>query len=204
MIIGLGSGRCGTNSLAVLLDSQEGVKVTHEETLLSWQYDRDDYNAFNDSLSGREEATVGDVAFYHLNYCEMYLKQGAICICLQRNREETINSYINWIALNNGYGWFDPSDFDGIWEVIRHRSSKHWRNSDHLKRCYPNLEGKFLINKLAAYYDLYYKKANELAEHENFRIFDIDKLNHKETQLEILTFAQIENPQTKTIKLNES
>ena len=68
IVLGLGSGRCGTKSLAMLLDMQSGAEVSHEEFnsprqpfRLSYDYNPRNLALAFKALSSREAAIVGEV-----------------------------------------------------------------------------------------------------------------------------------------------
>ena len=193
VIIGLGSGRCGTMSLAHLFDIQDGCGCTHEEyntdrLSLRW---KDDlfvlpYAVINLLLNYEE--TVGDVGWYWLNYVPFIVGYipNVRFVCLQRDRDETIDSYRR--RRDNQIAMFGP---DGA-------------NSP-MFPMYQQYDNIPPDEKLALYYDEYYAQAesHEKFYPNNFRIFSIENLNTEEGQKEILDFAGFKNHRYKVgVKLN--
>src|SRR5690606_35389199 len=74
IILGIGSGRCGTRSLADVLERQPGCRVTHEERpLLAWDADQKGERLrarFARWRQLRSEPIVGDVASFYLPYLD--------------------------------------------------------------------------------------------------------------------------------------
>ena len=60
LIIGVGTGRCGTVSLFKILDMQKDSKTTHEsEPILQWNFSKKKINLKINSLFRSEERRVG-------------------------------------------------------------------------------------------------------------------------------------------------
>jgi len=162
LIIGLGSGRCGTTSLAHLLNIQEDSDVTHEYHVEGI------FNLLEDSVHslalfclidilGREAKVVGDVSYYWLRYAKILTSfSGDVrFICLQRDKEATIESFMKSpVQIKSPMSQYTKSDF-----------SRH--------------------------YDEYYMWVNYYAERhpDKFRLFDIEALNTEEGQRSVLNFA---------------
>ena len=95
IIIGYGTGRCGTKSLASFLNQQEGFNVTHEKVALGW------YQAFTDTeiavrdFVSRDSQVIGDVGFYWINYLDLILRKypNAKAINIFRDEEEVVESF---------------------------------------------------------------------------------------------------------------
>ena len=93
IVIGLGTGRCGTMSLAYLLDWQENSEVYHEKAqyAIPWKGGEkviDEFLQWASEVAKRKQL-VGDVALYYLNYVEylLSLNHNVKFLCLQRDRE---------------------------------------------------------------------------------------------------------------------
>ena len=99
-IIGLGTGRCGTYSLAKLLQNQ-GLDVTHEDNWYPQDQDFIYYGTDN----------KGDVGFYYLdsigNLCSNY--PDIKCIVLQRPKLEVIASW----SKRSPYNYWSTSEYGG-------------------------------------------------------------------------------------------
>ena len=100
-VIGIGSGRCGTLSLAKLLDNQKNVHVTHERRpLLPWQTaDRKTLVAERiASLQRNKSSLIGDVASFYLPYVEELIAQvpDVRIVALKRDCDEVVRSFCSW------------------------------------------------------------------------------------------------------------
>lgn len=102
-VIGYGMGRCGTTSLARLLDMQPNSRFTHEMYGLHWLDIFSEYHKTIKALKKRAEkySFVGDV-----NYCwAQYISQAiehfpdVKLIHIWREKEETVESF--WKANQN-------------------------------------------------------------------------------------------------------
>lgn len=179
VVIGLGTGRCGTQSLATLLDQQTAAMVSHEkaEHEIRWNGSEQAIDQFLDWAVAQEQLQfVGDVAFYYLPYVEYILaRQPSVkFICLQRNCADTIASYMqktpdrnHWID-HQGVGW-QKSRWDG---------------------CYPKYTVPDKQSALTLYwYDYYFTATRLQALYPNdFRIFPMTALNSKAGQQAICGF----------------
>ena len=185
LIIGLGTGRCGTTSLSVFLNAQEKTKVLHEGHdgkdyhLLPW------YNAetlvllWLDSLTQSNTANdyYGDVMLYFLPYVEFIMSKfsNAVFICLQRNRAEVIDSYMNWTG-----------------ESVNHWSyhdGRTWQYDD-WDACFPKFDEPDKAKAIGLYWDSYYAEVERLIKIYPNKIacFPTEYLNSIEGQNVILDF----------------
>lgn len=170
VIIGLGSGRCGTRSLAELLNLQPDSFVTHEALPMPWNRQPDVTSLMIGRLLARTENIIGDVGYYWINYVEdlLSIRPEAKFICLKRDRQEVIDSmwgYTRGLNVHPVDDWFrmyprynvHPKDAVGfMWDDYQ-------ALAESLERKYP----------------------------ENFVIVWIDKLNSEDGIRYILDFAGI-------------
>jgi len=197
IIFGIGTGRCGTQSLAALLNEQPDVKyVSHEygRTWTSWRANPIFMYRIISNLLARPGAIVGDVSFYHLPNIETILKLEDRdikrnvefkVICLKRDKDLVVRSFMK--ATKSERGEFNH------WTS---RKSQHWENGDYddygqWDPMYPkyDLPKEDAINK---YYDDYYVIASKLQKlfPDKFRIFDtVRVLNYDADQVAMLRFA---------------
>ena len=100
ILIGYGTGRCGTKSLASFLNQQEGFNVTHEGVLLSWQPAFTDTEETIKNLVSRDGKVVGDIGFFWIHYIDLILRKykGSKAINIFRDDEEVIESF--WSYMN--------------------------------------------------------------------------------------------------------
>ncbi len=74
VVIGLGSGRCGTMSLGSLLNLQINSLVTHEGLPMPWNREPDVHEEMFNRLFARDAAIMGDSGYYWINYVEDLLR----------------------------------------------------------------------------------------------------------------------------------
>lgn len=182
LIFGLGTGRCGTYSLAKLLDSQENSRCYHELLFCKWKGDEERIDATLSSLLSYPTDITGDVGFYYLNYIP-YIKRKeptSKFIVLQRDKEGVVESWDNHSGHNNHWDGHDP----------------YFPSYDLPKR-----------EAIAKYWIDYYKKVKELIlEYPmSVRIWQMkDVLNDSEVQSDMLSFVGIPKDKQviKQVKLN--
>ena len=87
MFLGVGTGRCGTVSLAKLIGGCDKCEVFHEanwqskqhkhNTPLPWVFDESQALLRMKNMKKRESVNslFGDVAFYYLNYLDLFLEE---------------------------------------------------------------------------------------------------------------------------------
>ncbi len=182
VVIGLGTGRCGTQSLAYLLSRQHGAEVPHEKHAwrIRWTGDEEEIDNFLDQLHRAAELRlVGDVAFYYLPYMEHILRRypGVRFVCLKRDRDKTIASYMK------------KTDGRNHWV---HHDGTRWRH-DRWDHCYPKYACAEKEEAIGLYWDDYYRESERLQVlyPGQFRIFTTESLNSKRGQSEILSFVGI-------------
>ena len=166
-IIGFGTGRCGSKSLATLLAKQPSIVSSHEGVELPWEYNP---KKFVESLSQilflSDNKTPCDVGFYWIQYLDKLINifPNTKAIYLYRNKEEFIDSWLRNISMKN--------------------------RKMHLFPDY-NMESK---EGLSEYYDYYDKKLNTLLDKypDNIMPFHYyDLLNDESEQIEMLSFMGI-------------
>lgn len=177
-IIGLGTGRCGTTSLSVLLSAQNETVVPHEYKYpLPWQFSEKEISERLNDLRNLN----GDVAFYYLNYIKYILEiqPETKFVCLQRGRQETVESYMR--KSENRNNWMEHD------ETV-------WKKNKWFFSSYPKFNVNDKEEAIGLYYDLYYEIAEEFQKEipGSFKIFDMQKLNEIEGVVEILSFCGFE------------
>ena len=193
----MGTGRCGTMSMAALLNSQPGLNITHERNRMAWQPDQIALGMTLERLKRREELTVGDCGFWYLSYVKLishYQYMGKrFFVCLRRDKAQTIDSYMrktphtnNWTIKGSKY--FNEKELSGEWY-----------------RCYPNYDLP-KEKAISRYYDDYYLNAEKLSNKiPNFKIFDMDiVLNTKDGQRELFKFLDIDGIPNIWMRFNRS
>jgi hypothetical protein len=192
MIIGLGTGRCGSMSLSNLLSFQEDCLVSHEiggRPWLPWKRDTKLFENYYNLIHSRNYEIIGDVSFYNLPYASDYLNksQKTVFVILQRDKQDTINSYLKKTEGRNHW--------------IVHNGSK-WR-LDSWDKCYPKFDVTEKEEALSDYYDHYYESCRMLPQEKCFWMKTQD-LNNEQKCIEMLNFCGFESPSFIKLKRNSS
>jgi len=182
IVFGLGTGRCGMQSLAAWLNFQDGARVSHavHGPAISWE---GGCRAIDEILVGFSATPgvrlIGDAAPYYLPYVGRILAANPQVrfVCLKRDREETVVSFLK-MTLHTNY-WIAH---DGV----------QWKRTP-WDRCFPKYQVSDKAEAIGRYWDDYYRRAAELeAEYpQAFRIFPTDALNTPEGQHAILGYLGI-------------
>jgi hypothetical protein len=150
LIIGLGTGRCGTTSLTKFLCLQQSAFVTHEHkaSRIGWYRSYVGVKTFIEETLRYPYNIVGDVAFFLLPYVEYIIKEfedkaELYFICLKRNKVETINSFRRKQGWNtkNRHPWYEGPDFPHF----------NW------DKCYPKFGFLSQEDAMSYYWDMYYE-----------------------------------------------
>ena len=97
IVIGLGTGRCGTHSLTNLLNTHPDIRATHERCGLGWAEDvAVPVQAITNMRNWYSEPIVSDVAFYWLDYIDnvIELYPDTKFICFKRDKVDVVNSFM--------------------------------------------------------------------------------------------------------------
>lgn len=125
--LGLGSGRCGTTTLAHVL-SAAGGGVTHElggKNYVAWDGEQERaLKSVHAMLETRSQEVVGDCAFYWLNYYRAIKELCAelnvkfVCLALERNQQDCIQSWLNKTGYTNARQahWSDDPPVPDPWD----------------------------------------------------------------------------------------
>ena len=197
-VFGMGTGCCGTASLAYLLNNQENAFVGHELfPILPWSTEKTARLFFMNSkweqLNHESHLydLVGDVGFYYLPYVRflMYnLEEEKIgddvdfkFIVLKRNKKEVIEAYLDKFKRQNN----NPL------QIKDFRARK-----DMWDMCFPKYDGVPLPIAVECYYEDYYAETNYLLNKwpDYVKLIDISELNNADSVRNILEFVGIENP----------
>jgi len=176
-IIGLGTGRCGTSSLSCLLSAQSHIIVPHEyKSPLPWKVSTKQIEERLKDL----RFLNGDIGYYYLSYIKMIMKKfpQTKFVCLQRDRQKTINSFLKWTINRNHW--------------INHDGTK-WNKDPKWDPTFPKFECADKNKVLGKYYDHYYSEAHkvELKYPSSFKVFPTDYLNTTKGVKQVLSFCQI-------------
>lgn len=188
LILGVGSGRCGTHSLAALLDAQGGVACSHElRPILPWDDSYAPYLAERFAcIRQRPAQIVGDVSGQYLNYLPQALADPLVrVIGLKRDREETVESFVRWKTRNtkgNPWNSFSLNRRPPTTEGVLHWQMAHPRYpSDDLREC------------LRLYWTEYYQRLEAIAAAHpgRVRIYATDALNDQAMVRQMLSFVGV-------------
>lgn len=179
-VLGIGTGRCGTVSLATLLNSQPDSAVTHESVLLPWEITAETCEKAKSYIAGLSSGGVcGDVSFSWVRYTPFLMQEfpDLKVVALSRDKEQVIDSYLKKVGLMDH--WHPspkyPSSFDGI---------------------YPSFVGATKRDRLSMYCDLYKSLIDKLCFDFGDRIcrMKMEDLNTVEGVGRLLAFLGVENP----------
>ncbi len=235
IVIGLGTGRSGTASLAKLLNAQRDSVFFHEMNPSAVRFSGtprpfinsiDEFQAVLDggdpsmltvdlsraAAAGaydglcqmREVRLIGDVAFYYLNYVELIAAHNSNVrfICLRRDREQTIRS---WLRKTEIQRWSSQRVADRLSSIITRapyykgynfwmeHDGDRWRIDPVWDKCFPKIEANSKREAIGKYWDLYYARAETLADKlgETFWIVDTKLLNDDRFQCDLLEYCGI-------------
>lgn len=180
-LFGLGTGRCGTVSLAKLLNAQKSALVTHEaRPWLPWKLNSAFVADKSVELLDKAEKfgvdIVGDVALFNLQSVEALLAliPNAKFVILQRDQEDTVDS------------------FKRKWRSKYNRLRIKKTEWDYVFPHYDQ-QGAFLVDDVNRYYTEYYAKAFVLQKKypQNVKCFSTQVLNSEVGVKSILDFCRV-------------
>lgn len=127
VVIGLGTGRCGTLSLSLLLNRQLDAKVRHEpeidQDFFSWDASPEQRRArvsrHYEIFRSWHRPLVGAVHYVYLPYAEEYIAQdpSVKIVVLERPREEVVQSWLRFTVGTNH------------WQPPTSRAQNRWERS---------------------------------------------------------------------------
>ena len=188
LIIGLGTGRCGTVSLSVLLNQQNDCIASHE--LLGADTWGQNFDIINSKIKRRfnNSTFVADVASYNLPYVEKFIESHTSVkfIILKSDKNDTVESFMHKTVNKNH------------WQTHDGRKYIHdpWDNA------HPKFNAKNKQHALELYWDMYYDSCNKISRDRCFHINTID-LNNESTCIEMLKWCGFTKPCYKLIHTNE-
>ncbi len=181
ILIGIGTGRCGTVSLRELLARQSRTCVTHELQPLSWTATSTQVFARLRELATRPFTVSGDVCFSYLPHVGELLEDPRVrVVAMRRDREATVRSYEAKVQDRNH------------WQ--RHDGTR-WRIDAKWDRCYPKYDPALARrDALREYWQEYYATVDQLvaAHAERVRCFDLGALDNRRGVVAILEHCGIQ------------
>lgn len=186
-IIGFGTGRCGTASLAKLLNGCKGASVSHEfrerndpHYRLAWSFiPKEAYRRVN-KLRVIKANIVGDIAHYYLNYIPYLIGHlsNLKLIYLHRPKPEVVKSFLRKTYKTH---WLPKSHYDC-------GTHEKWT------RTFPQFfEARDRVHSIELYWDSYQRKAKRLKEKYRDKIFymSLYDLNDKARLKQMYDFLEI-------------
>jgi hypothetical protein len=144
---------------------------------------------------------LGDIAFYYLHYVDdlLAVEPGCRFVCIKRDREQTVASWLKKTAINRWPSlWLGDKLRALVTRTPFHTAYNYWQVHDGSQwqpdpvwdSCFPNIEAGSRVEAIGRYWDMYYEEAEVLAQRHPgaFRIFDVEALNDRQGQREILAF----------------
>lgn len=192
LLLGLGTGHCGLELLAEILNRQSHARVTYQQPpLLPWTMSprapgiRERLERF---LRTRGERMVGDVASFYLPYVRdaLAFDSRLKVVCLQRPYEEILTGFLHALRRNSR-------------NPINHWTRElppGWEYDPNWSRTFPQFDTQDIREGIRRYWNLYVEQAAELSRTypDNVRIFDTDLLTHEAGVREVLDFCGIPRP----------
>lgn len=117
LIIGLGTGRCGTTTMASILDHQKGVMAEHEylcekegppSCVNDWSNVKSKLIRLLDEADNKNAHTACDIALYHLWYVERIMEEFSFLdikfLVLERDLSGMVQSFLRKMSNRKGRG----------------------------------------------------------------------------------------------------
>lgn len=184
LILGLGTGRCGTSYLFDFLNAQKGIFCTNERVNWGWYYNGPITNTMSPISEWEKsgENKICDVGSYTLPHVRKLANfyQNIKLIIIRRDREATIKSWMNWTNVKHNY-W------------VAHENTQ-WEDDtyDHLFPKFVGLETYPKYTSIASYYDLYYEECIRLSMNFNSCWIETETLDDMPTRKRILSFCDLD------------
>ena len=167
MFIGIGTGRCGTKSLAKLVDNCGGCSVFHEanwqtkqhkfNTPLPWEFDEKLAKQRIQNMKKRNGiySLFGDVAFYYLNYLDYFIENYPTLkiVHIYRDKESVVNSYLAKTSKEESLREYDN------WTTGAKSIDKIWTH------CFPKYDTADKKEAIGLYYDEYIRATKKYKNH---------------------------------------
>ena len=190
IILGVGTGRCGSFSLVRVLNLQKEAQCSHEEPpLLPWKRNdgprviRERFARFRQFGKKR---LLGDVASFYLPYLEdaIAAEPDVRIVCLKRPREKVVTSFCHWLDQTMPL----PTNH---WA---RQPAPGWHHDPLWTRIFPHYDTVNREEGIRRYWDEYHKRIDELIARypEHIRLFDTyEALNTESGLRDLLSFVGI-------------
>jgi len=194
LLLGLGTGRSGSTTLAKLWREQEDCYCSHEHPpRLAWKADstRLTFHANRFNLLLDDYKYVGDVSHWWLPYIDILMERydNVRVVVLKRDRKATVDSFLKIKGGNNKGAINHWVDHDGSF----------WGNNT-WDECYPSYDKSTMKEAIEQYWDDYYDTVDSLTQRYplSIKLFSTEKLSDPDTQEKLLSFCGFTSPKLKT------
>ena len=216
VILGIGTGRCGTLAFSKLLNQQLFSDITHEwKHCEKFEWDAEFTANIESSVNNQKKfervqsryysylkrpgSIVGDVALWNLPYVETFLNnfENVKVIAIRRNKKDTVKSFSAYFKGMKHFPWMSDEE--------RAKNTSYLKNS--YDKCYPKFdfggkrgaeEGAPSIETGAEkYYSYYYAEVTRLLNKYPEKVVEIDSyevLNDLQVQINLLRWAGFKTP----------
>lgn len=203
LVLGIGSGRTGSESLGFLLNVQPEGSCSHEFSLfcmqghrasryrppLAWDASREEVQRVLLGLACYERPIVGDVGSYWLPHLDWILRElpTALVVGITRSREAVVRSFLEKSGRRNH--WMQPGSGD-------------WEPDPIWDPAFPKYTSCDKREAIGLYWDEYYAECDRLVRTypDRVRMWPLAKLSEQEVARDIVMFAGY-NPNELNLKV---
>jgi len=210
VVIGLGTGRCGTTSLTTLFNKQDSFRSAHELCTSGkkrkpvwgedFEYVLSIFNKFYRTYA-HDNHYVSDIGFYWLPYVDDMMEKfedEVKFVCVRRNIDTWVKTYVrvmrarNYMVDNPKY--FKPSPWDGVFPSYDYSDFSYVEKNEEDEEAYGH---KVRVESAKRYWTEYYKTSGKYQEKypNNFKIFEMEEiLKDTASSKPVFDFIGIKNP----------
>ena len=181
VVIGCGTGRCGTTSLAKLITGCEDAVCEHERRpLLPWVFNKELFQERVRWFATSKAAVTGDVAYYYLPYLKKLIGvfPALKIVCIERDRQAVIDSFM----------W--KTSWQNRW---RDHNGTQWAKDAVWDRTFPKYDIMDKQEAIGAYWDDYHRTIRRIAGKfpANVELVRTEELNTASGQRKIFDFLEM-------------
>ena len=193
-VIGFGTGRCGTKSLARILDSCVGCYFTHEKYLIKWGeinqgVINDTVKDFKDHLSS--EIIRGIVSLTYINLIPELMKifPGVKLIHIYRNKTDVVRSFT---TQHGNISRITPETREkAIENALIHVNANNIHPLAGSPYIFPTLNASSTEESYEKYYDYYMGLVDNLRTYYNIYDLNVKDLSSDKKLAKLYTFIEI-------------
>lgn len=193
ILFGSGTGRCGSKTVAWLINNQPNCNIRHEmRHILPYQIDEEKFLSKSKRIIRKygNYRLFGDCAHYYLYYVDLIFKYypNAKIFFLKRNKKQVVRSYYYKVTKRKVGEKYTA--YRNFWQNTRGRYPCDW------DQAYPTYDRSLSLEEaISRYYDDYYllveKYLNKYPE--KVQLFDIDILNDRKEMNLFFDYIEIPN-----------